>query len=1295
MITVFAVSLRCAVTCVHGYCSDAPDFKCICDLGWTGEDCSINCGCNNHSTCSKGIGKCDKCQDRTEGKFCEKCSSASYGDATSPSGCQKCNCNGHGDKELGYCNSTTGLCFCLDNTIGPKCEKCKDGHYGNPRNGGECFEECHPRKVITNAFKGKFGSPSFSYPSQDCLWLLTVHSVIDMKSLLGPMQSTGSFLQVTIYKDINVPCPHNHIYVYDGLPNFVASGHPNILLGAYCGSNLSEPIIATASSGYLTIHFKRDKLAHGFNASYARVHKNITSSSQELCNSTLSVSANGTSCISASCPNNCSSSNQGKCVKMYGICVCTNGFGGNDCSIKSSVHHLVWSTMYIYQQTIRNDSIIHLPSGRIGHSLIALKDVHSEHLLLFGGYSSNFGCLNDLFIYNTSSHLWMEIVTDYNPPPRHFHASAACNNSLYIYGGLDEHDVLRDFWEFDTLNEVWIQLPEISTSAGVLSMAGSTLTTVNNDRILLIGGFSALYGFFEKVMEFNIEDREWYVINSTGAQPIGLYGHTSVYHPNTESIYIFGGISYEIEHVAPSSFLYAFHYPSRQWFRLPPANKVNNLGSPLPRYFHSSVVTENYMIIIGGRSSASLEESSQPFAYVFACNLWIPLTDEAIEVIGNWPKPFVAAGATVANGDIYFYGGYDGQLLKLSLPLDICRLFSANRVGCVQQTGCAFCSVIENGANQTFCFSQDQQDQNRCYNPKESATFLQSLSCNKELVEKRNCHHFTSCTDCVTSWPFHKNAKQVCQWCSNCRTGRCIPAGSSCDDENDCNIPRKVIEEPSFCPLRVCGASDCQKCGALQSCIWTRQAQRSSGFGHTLNQKPIFNWVCVIEEIQAAPSFSIDSMPPLECPGSCSQYSDCASCLQSQGGEGGWHQCFWSEVLQSCMSPTFELLKCEDGSCGPVLHGNESVCPVPCWQHFQASHCLSQANCGWCAFSGPVVDGRGLCMEGGIMGPIGGICRENQVLLLGLPLPSQTFKWFQLSEGPPTWTYLSKPPENECKNGHHNCDDAHEVCVDTPDGFECPCKPGYRMKGERCTPTCKQGCVNGTCIQPDVCQCNFGYVGANCSIMCKCNGHSHCPGPDSLDLCLECKNNTFGEHCQKCKPLFVGNPVNGGSCISCHEYCYTHSSVCFPSDFMNGTANLSFNQSQINELLEKLVEGPLEDAVCIDCKNNTEGRRCDQCISGFFKAGERLEDGCRPCECHGHGDSCNPLNGENCNCQNNTETDRQCSQKNMKSIMHMTPCWQLQCSKCKDTFLGAPSHGHQCYRHMYLDREYCFDPDTQ
>lgn len=44
----------CDIECRQGTCSEDPEFKCNCDLGWTGSDCGIRCGCNN-STCLKQV----------------------------------------------------------------------------------------------------------------------------------------------------------------------------------------------------------------------------------------------------------------------------------------------------------------------------------------------------------------------------------------------------------------------------------------------------------------------------------------------------------------------------------------------------------------------------------------------------------------------------------------------------------------------------------------------------------------------------------------------------------------------------------------------------------------------------------------------------------------------------------------------------------------------------------------------------------------------------------------------------------------------------------------------------------------------------------------------------------------------------------------------------------------------------------------------------------------------------------------------------------------------------------------
>jgi len=41
-------------------------------------------------------------------------------------------------------------------------------------------------------------------------------------------------------------------------------------------------------------------------------------------------------------------------------------------------------------------------------------------------------------------------------------------------------------------------------------------------------------------------------------------------------------------------------------------------------------------------------------------------------------------------------------------------------------------------------------------------------------------------------------------------------------------------------------------------------------------------------------------------------------------------------------------------------------------------------------------------------------------------------------------------------------------------------------------------------------------------------------------------------------------------------------------------------------------------------------------------------------------------------------------------------CWKHQCSKCREYYLGSPSsEGHQCYRQMHVDTDYCFDPKSQ
>lgn len=138
-----------------------------------------------------------------------------------------------------------------------------------------------------------------------------------------------------------------------------------------------------------------------------------------------------------------------------------------------------------------------------------------------------------------------------------------------------------------------------------------------------------------------------------------------------------------------------------------------------------------------------------------------------------------------------------------------------------------------------------------------------------------------------------------------------------------------------------------------------------------------------------------------------------------------------------------------------------------------------------------------------------------------------------------------------------------------------------------------------------------------------------------------------------------------------------------------------------------LKEGPTGKARCIRCANRTEGYMCEKCQTGHFRGSIDLWLGCRPwvvfshifevriielfifhrCNCHGHGDTCDPVTGDKCNCRNNTESNTtQCQTKNSNQN-----CSDVQCVKCRDGYMGNPTEGHQCYKQMTVESKMCFD----
>ncbi|XP_022097491.1 multiple epidermal growth factor-like domains protein 8 [Acanthaster planci] len=1284
----------CYHECVYGHCSGAPDYTCICDVGWTGENCSTDCECNFHSTCTTGIGVCDECQHWTMGQYCELCRPGSYGNATDQSlGCLECQCNGHGDPTHGRCHNVTGICYCIENSRGEHCEECVVGFYHDPRFPQHCSHECRGRMLLTNAESAALGSgqgDGVSPPQAYCLWVLTAGDNLTHTAAMANPPTISLTME-----GIEALCGRDYVYVYDGIPAHLSLSHPENAgtnMGAFCGQDLLERVSTVAHSGTMTVVYQANHTGStdspGFVASYSvnRCPDDCRGNRECILGACRCASGYwGPDCELELCPANCSEADsQGICDKEMGVCNCSEGFGGEACQYPTSplagLRRGVW-TLLADEARVDPDAsstVGAVPCSRMGHTVVASE---ANMLWLFGGYSHAHGDLNDVWSYDLSTKTWKQHFSGSaaHPAPRRYHAATFASSYMMISGGMNDTTVMQDVWYFHTVSENWSQIPAIFP----VGLAGHSFVVVRDDTMVTVGGYSPIDGLQDKVLEFSLADNAWLAVPTTGTPPTGLFGHSTVWHPATKALYVYGGYLFHLDSVFVSDRLYSLDYrDSLKKWNLLPAEPGNQ---PLPHIFHAAVTTTNYMVVLGG-GTPTQNISNTLMAYHYLCNHWIDLSDF---VVGSPPSPSTSLAAAVTVDDtIYTFGGNDGTSLgalhRLSLPADLCTL-QTTADGCRGTPGCGACVETNNTQNLLFCKSNLDLFPESCSG---EYTLEQGTVCDNARVEFRNCRAARSCSECVMTQPAHHLAEQTCMWCSNCPDGACISRQLDCMEEHNCQVDKqKEISDSDQCPELECEASDCAKC-VLGNCIWTRQFKRASEVRRLLNANPTYDWNCFRDSLlQIAPAdIHISSSPTEPCPAPCHTHRTCLDCLDTKGADGAWQECVWSSRLGECFSPTYLPLICSTGACGPLARSGTQNCPQPCYLHTQCAHCLGQPGCGWCAV-GPPGNGTGVCMEGGLYQPTGGTCSAEGVTLKDYDVNEfVTFTPVNFQE-PPLWTFMACPPENECLNGHHDCRE-NEECNDTLTSYECNCKAGYEQEseGSACLPVCNPPCQNGICIRPDVCLCNFGHVGADCAVECECNGHSTCAGPEPHNRtnCLQCMNNTQGQSCDKCLPFFVGDPTNGGQCMPCFAYCHGNSDICLSEENFNRTRDEGLQLDLISVPVEFPV-GPVTNAVCVNCRNYSAGQMCETCIDGYFKDGNH----CQVCQCNGHWDRCDKTSGEDCQCKNNTDTP------SCPTERYPAPCWAHQCSICEELFIGEPTDGRQCYRQMHVDQDTCFDPETQ
>ncbi|XP_065565697.1 netrin-1-like isoform X2 [Artemia franciscana] len=167
---------------------------------------------------------------------------------------------------------------------------------------------------------------------------------------------------------------------------------------------------------------------------------------------------------------------------------------------------------------------------------------------------------------------------------------------------------------------------------------------------------------------------------------------------------------------------------------------------------------------------------------------------------------------------------------------------------------------------------------------------------------------------------------------------------------------------------------------------------------------------------------------------------------------------------------------------------------------------------------------------------------------------------------------------------------------------------------------------------------------------CKCNGHaSRCMVGRDGSLTCDCKHNTAGRDCEKCKPFHFDRPWGRATAREANEC-----KVC--------NCNLHARKCRFNMELYKL-SGRVSGGVCLKCRHNTAGRYCHYCKEGYYRDPSKPithKKACKECDCHpvgASGKTCNQTNGQ-CPCKDGVTgiTCNRCAKGYQQSRSPIAPC---------------------------------------
>ncbi|KAK1797759.1 hypothetical protein P4O66_008114 [Electrophorus voltai] len=244
----------------------------------------------------------------------------------------------------------------------------------------------------------------------------------------------------------------------------------------------------------------------------------------------------------------------------------------------------------------------------------------------------------------SSSCLWTS-VPQVSPAPcdRYKHASCVCRGNVYLLGGRERHS-LKDFWKYNVMCNVWIELdcnddkaPEeleehsMVARQGVLCVFGGLRgTAYSKSKIPL--------WLFDTAMEQWLHSQ---VKNSSSQNdaPSNRKGHSAVVFGS--SMYVYGGYN-DMQRTLQE--FWAYDFDSGVWSLL----SKGQVG-PGPRHSHSVMVHQDSMYLYGGLQG--LKEQRDLWRWNFLSQTWSSMR------VFSGPSKLMGHSAVLYKDSMLLFGG--------------------------------------------------------------------------------------------------------------------------------------------------------------------------------------------------------------------------------------------------------------------------------------------------------------------------------------------------------------------------------------------------------------------------------------------------------------------------------------------------------------------------------------------------------------------------------------------------------------------------------------------------------------